>query len=98
MKNEFFECACSAMDHTLRFNFETSTNFGPEITIEAMLTVHPSFWKRVWIAVKYVFKRRPCKYGFYDDFILRGDNVPRLMGLLSEYERRVKENSTDQIQ
>lgn len=61
LKTEHFDCECYTPEHTVRFTYD------PEDGILSM-DIHLrkwEFWKRVWIAVKYVFGYK-SKYGDFD--------------------------------
>lgn len=78
--SEFFECECQSDEHTLRFMLDTEEN---ELLASIFLNDYRSFWKRFVTAVKYLFGYK-CKYGHWDTWTLRKDDVERLAYLLSE--------------
>jgi len=78
MVTEFFECACHSDEHTLKFMYDPDEN---ELFTSVFLDQYHSIWKRIWIAIKYVFGYR-SKYGYWDCFLLRPEDAPRLRSLI----------------
>lgn len=88
-KKEYFECHCGAPEHRLVFDFddghdEHSSGVPPEITTEVHLYNYRGFFKRSWLAIKYIFGYK-CKYGHFDNFSLDPKDALRLKSLLTEY-------------
>lgn len=80
MITEFFECACYSDEHTLKFSYDPDEN---ELFASVYLNQYRHFWKRIWVAVKYVFGYR-SKYGHWDCFLLRPEDADRLKALLDK--------------
>ncbi len=81
MKSEFFECTCMSDEHTLRFTLDDT-----ELYTSVFLHQYRSFFKRVWIAIKYTFGYK-CKDGHWDCTILKPEDCDRLIIMLQEYKR-----------
>ena len=81
-KAEYFECKCDSSEHTLRFVYDDEDD---EIYTQVFLHA-PSFFQRVWQAIKYVFGYK-CKYGHWDCTLLKKEDIPKLIALL---ERNAK--------
>jgi hypothetical protein len=82
-----FECRCSSDEHTLKFTLDEHSGDIEELEIwtSVYLHQHHPWWRRIWVALKYVFGYH-CKYGHWDCFIMRGCDVERLMALLQKYK------------
>lgn len=80
LEPEYFECACFSPEHTLRFVWDEEDN---EIYTEVFLYQYHNFFKRIWMALKYVFGYK-CKYGHWDCFILQTKDAQRLKDLLNK--------------
>lgn len=76
---EFFECACGSDEHTLRFTLSLDDD-EPELYTHVYLRNWQGFWKRCWIALKYVCGYT-SKYGHWDCFIMRPEDAARLSTL-----------------
>lgn len=76
---EYFECRCSTPEHTLRFWFDDDKE-DPSVYVSVFLANAP-WHKRIWAALKYVMGYK-CRYGHFDEFILRPGDCDRLMGIL----------------
>lgn len=84
LKREYFECHCSCPEHRLVFAFETEPDDFPELYTEVQLDNHRNIFKRIWLAVKYVFGYK-CSYGAYANFSLNPEDTERLIKMLENY-------------
>lgn len=64
----YMTCACHSPEHTLRFNFDGVEN---EIYTEVFLNQYRGFFKRLWIAIKYLCGYR-CRFGHFDCYTMSG--------------------------
>lgn len=98
MNNYYFDCECSDFNHTFRFVYDQTDN---AVWLEVRLNQYLPWYKRVWVALKYIFKCRPA-YGHYDTTILRHEDLGKLDDLLNrvvEYDRALtKEEAQDLLQ
>lgn len=82
METHFFECECMSDEHVFKFVYDPTEN-------ELYLSVHirdwQPWWKRVWIAVKYVFGYK-SKYGEWDTVIFQPRDAIRLRNILNTFE------------
>ena len=56
-KHDFLDCGCTHMDHVARVDLETwdpDCN-GPELSLTIRLNPNRSIWRRIIIALRYVF-------------------------------------------
>lgn len=81
MVTEFFECACFSDEHTLKFSYDPDEN---ELFTSVYLNQYRNVWKRIWVAVKYVFGY-PSKYGHWDCFVMQPEDAERLKALLERF-------------
>jgi hypothetical protein len=79
MTSEFLVCACSSDEHTLRFIHDEETN---DFWTSVYLNPKP-WYKRVWVAVKYVFGYQ-SKYGAWDCFLLDPKDANRMITILAK--------------
>jgi len=84
---EHFECQCSSDEHTLKFTLdETTGDFDDlEIWTSVFLNQYRPWWKRLWVAVRYIFGYK-SRYGDWDCFIMRGEDIDRMMKMLQKYK------------
>jgi hypothetical protein len=75
---EHFECACHSDEHTLKFTLDDY-----DIWASVYLFQYQSFWKRIWIAIKYIFGSH-CGEGHWDCFMLKHEDITRLIALLEK--------------
>ncbi len=67
MKHQYFECDCNSEEHTIRFTWfedEKDPDFA-HYYMSTTLHQYRSIWKRLWIALKYIFGYE-CVYGHWD--------------------------------
>lgn len=74
----YFECQCSDYEHVFRFALDPKDG---EVWLDVNLNHCLPWYKRVWIALRYVFKKTEA-YGHYDITMLRDDDYKRLHDLL----------------
>ena len=61
-----------------------------ELSVSVYLNSYLPFWKRIWLATKYVFGYR-SKYGEFDVVNLRYEDIPRMKAILDKFTGRVDE-------
>ncbi len=76
----YYTCECLSPQHTLRFVYD-----GNDLYTEVYLNQYRNFFKRIWVAVKYVFGYT-SKYGHWDTWILNGNDMERLGSMLEKYK------------
>ncbi len=79
----FFECACGSDEHVLRFTLDKQER---EIYTSIFLNQYRPLWKRIFVAFGYVLGYK-CKYGHWDSWIMREEDVQRLKDMIEEFER-----------
>jgi len=95
MEYTYVECDCTSGEHTIRFVLESDEVY-PHIYVNMQLSHSRSFFKRLWLAVKYVFGYE-CKYGHWDETLLTADEVEKLRGLCDRHLEQWKKYS-DEVQ
>jgi hypothetical protein len=83
----YFECACHSPEHTLRFSWDDEDNC---FYTEVFLNNYYRFFKRLWVAIKYVCGYK-CRYGHFDCFILQEKDAEKLTQLLSKLQDQKKD-------
>lgn len=82
LEHTWCDCQCSDFDHVFRFTLDPNDG---DVLLEAHLNHYGSWWKRVWNAIRYVFKR-PVAYGHYDVTMLKEEDYDRLRDLFRRSE------------
>lgn len=83
-QTELFQCECYSPEHSLTF---TLWDYGKN-DVELYVNVHllsPNFFKRIWIALKYVFGYK-CQYGNFDEMLFKREDADRLIQLLQTFK------------
>jgi len=85
MKNveyKYFECSCSSPDHTIRFvYFPEDDTIGTDLYLDVQLNQTYSVFKRIWLAIKYVFGYTK-KYGHWDCTIINPEDYDDLLWMI----------------
>ena len=82
-ETHFFECQCHSPEHTLNFWIDPDDG---SVQTSMFLRPQGAWYKRLWIAVKYVFGYN-CQYGHWDNFILKSEDHGKFRKLLNQAER-----------
>ena len=83
MQTHYFDCMCSDYGHVFRFVFDPTDG---DLWLEVRLLQCDRWYRRLWKALKYVFKRPVPNCGHYDCTLVREEDIPRLRSLLDEAE------------
>lgn len=75
------ECDCFSTEHVLHFRFNHDEK---EIYTEVMLRQYRGFFKRLWVAIKYLFGYK-CRYGHFDCFSMSRQSAYVLRTALEVY-------------
>ena len=85
----FLECQCGSDEHTLRFVLSedklSKNPDAPEYYCSIYLNQWRNVFKRIWVAIKYVFGYK-CKYGHWDNWTLDISDVKYMRKMLEAFE------------
>lgn len=82
-ESQYFECLCHSSEHTLKFYLDPDDNI---IHSEVFFHQYRSFFKRLLLAVKYLFGYK-CRYGHW-----RPEDARRMQSLLNKLEQECRIN------
>lgn len=90
-ETNYFDCECYSPEHTLRIvlTYDENNDEPPEVYTEIYLNQPNSFFKRIWIALKYIFGYK-SQYGCWDCFNLQAKDTSKLMNILDTYDKLVE--------
>lgn len=81
----FFQCECKSRDHLVEFELqdwaaegEMARWDGIKLVVAPCLNPNSSLLKRVWIAIRYIFKRPPTYSYHFDEIIIGADKLEPL--------------------
>ena len=83
MEFKHIECDCSCQEHGLRFIIDNEDKEFPFLVIGQFMNNYDNIFKRIWTAIKYIF-RKSCKYGHFCECLIHKDNVQELIDILEE--------------
>lgn len=75
-QTELFICTCNDVQHQFVVH-----KLDDEIYIEVLLNPERNFFKRIWIAIKYIFGHKSI-YGYFDEIIVKPKDIDRLCKIL----------------
>jgi hypothetical protein len=82
------DCACSQLEHTIFFeSSETTMGFSEDEDSYVVITNHLTqfnLFKRIWVAIKYVFGYR-CRYGDFEETIIDVEKAKQLRDFLDRF-------------
>jgi outer membrane protein OmpA-like peptidoglycan-associated protein len=77
MKEEILVCQCGDPSHQLVLGYDNDPDF-PCVYVSVHLVPETSFFKRLWIGLKYIFSRQRSIYGDFDEIILKPEDAEKL--------------------
>jgi hypothetical protein len=83
MKTKWYDCICLRAEHALRFVIDEEDG---DVWTEVNLTNYRNFFKRCWVALKYIFGYQ-SKYGAFDCWELDEKDLNSLIDLLTEVKK-----------
>jgi hypothetical protein len=84
---DVFFCVCNTPSHNFCIWESIEDGKVDDICIEVHLDNFMPFYKRLWTAIKYLFKKIPR--GCYDEVILEKPNVEKLVNALNKSLERM---------
>lgn len=88
MRNdEIIICKCSSTEHQIHFGWWDEDEDG-DVYMSVLLNPEYKWWKRIVLAVKYIFGYK-CKYGQFDEVILDKKDIPKLEKII-EYLKKTR--------
>jgi len=87
--NIYFECQCYSPEHMLKFTFIPDERCPEDALYTSVyLRQHRSWYKRLWIAVKYIFGYK-TSYGDFDCFSMKPEDADKFYNLAKKYKEFV---------
>jgi len=86
-KPEYFKCQCHSQEHTLVFEIDREDGY--DICAYVFLNDWQEWYKRLWVAIKYIFGYK-CKHGHWDAFLMHSkdyDRFRKMLELSEEYNK-----------
>ena len=90
MKRKYFTCDCPSFEHTLRLSYFEDLD-PPTMYIETCVYKPKNFFKRVWVALKFIFSRDVTKYGHTSEFLACKETAKNLSVFMSEFVIKVNQ-------
>lgn len=81
MEHELFICQCHNTEHQLIFSYFPDEEEG-DVYVSVHLTPEYNIWRRIWMAIKYIFGYKCC-YGHFDEFIFKSSDADKLQKVVN---------------
>ena len=81
IEHELFICQCDNTEHQLIFSHFVDDE-DHDVYVSVHLTPEYSIWKRIWMAIKYIFGYKCC-YGHFDEFIFNPKDADKLQKVVN---------------
>lgn len=79
METSFIECACHTSEHLIKVVYDPEDN---EMFVEVHLHTWKSIFRRMWVAIKYVFGYK-TRFGQWDELIVQPKDYKRLADIFN---------------
>jgi hypothetical protein len=87
-EKKHFDCICGSPEHTLSLSlWDWGTDSPPDLCAHVYLHQYHNVFKRIWMALKYIFGCR-VRYGFFDEMIFRNEDIPKLVDIALDYHAK----------
>lgn len=81
MEHEIIICKCESPEHQIIFSYFLDNDIDREVYMTIHLRPESNIFKRMWIALKYIFGYR-SKYEDFDNMIIGQRDVYKLVKIL----------------
>ena len=92
-ERELIVCECGLTEHQFLlalYEWEDEV----EVYLESHLSTYRNFFKRVWVAIRYIFGYR-CKYGEWDCVMLGEEQLQQMLDFIFMASVRIKAKQED---
>lgn len=86
MNREFFSCSCGDCSHNLAISYDPNVDVDVDIDylyIHIHLIQSNNFFKRLWLAIKYVLNIESDHWGHYTEIILNKSETDRIVNFIN---------------
>jgi hypothetical protein len=94
----YLECDCSSKDHVVCLQYVDLNEPGKEqdvweVSLYLDMQMRPYYpvWKRLWVAIRYLFKATPCNFGHWNNTIVNPGQARKMIDIAEKYLARVAE-------
>ena len=85
MEEELFVCDCGDPGHQFIVSwYPDDEDWNDLLYFQVHLNQRYSFWKRLWIGIKYVFGYK-CRFGAFDEILINKHDAKRLRTSLDDF-------------
>lgn len=81
MEHEIIICKCESPEHQIIFSYFLDNDIDREVYMIIHLRPESNIFKRIWIALKYIFGYK-SKYGDFDSMIIGQRDTYKLVKIL----------------
>lgn len=95
MEHEIVICKCESVEHQIIFSYFPEDEDERVVYMSVHLSPMYGFFKRIWVALKYIFGYRSM-YGHFDDIIIGQKDSHKLVKILKYLDPDVFKNCTQE--
>lgn len=81
--NLYLECQCELQDHIARLSLDPLDG---ELTLSTHISQPHPWYKRLWLALKYLFNS-PSPYGHFDSTLIKPEQYSQVIDLISQSQK-----------
>lgn len=83
MKHEIIICKCESVEHQIVFSYfpDEEDDDDKDVYMSVYLLPESNIFKRIWLAIQYIFGHRSI-YGDFDEVIINQRDAPKLEKIL----------------
>lgn len=101
INSQYIECSCHSINHTVNITYCPYENGYPgEVIITTQLTENAGLFRRIYLALKYIFGKT-IKYGHWAEVIISPEDYTKIIDIFTqaqcEQEEYVKKIVVDYI-
>ena len=92
-KEIIIKCDCMDMDHIIAFTYFEDEDPDGWLYFTSALNASVSFWRRVYLAIKYIFKINPYKQTMFGESLLLPSDARDIVQFLHKYNDFIDRNN-----
>jgi hypothetical protein len=82
---QHIECECGQKQHLINLTLDADPGQPPFLDIHIQMNHYLGFFKRVWVAIKYIFGSTSCKNLHWDCIVLGVDQAKQMNQIISTF-------------
>lgn len=80
--NKYFECECHSFQHTMKLYYDSEDGY---LSFTTYINSYKPWYKRVWLATKYVFGMK-LDHSHFDEFLMKPEDSLRFYNIAKHFK------------